>query len=101
MAKAHRTAILAWRGGPRYENNEVGIMTQSKKEPQLPKTEPRLPGLYWYRKSPKHPLEVVKLAPDGHVWFIGDWRAQPITDLEQAVWGERLVAPDSEHRSTA
>jgi hypothetical protein len=70
-------------------------MTRSQKKAPPLQTEPRPPGVYWFQHSPNHPVELVKLTPDGLVWFIGDWRARPVADLGQrAMWGERIVAPE-------
>jgi hypothetical protein len=60
------------------------------------KHEPATPGLYWYRQTSKHIPEVVKLTSEGSVFFLGDWRARAVTELDGALWGDPVTLPESE-----
>jgi hypothetical protein len=60
------------------------------------KHEPAKPGLYWYRHTSKHTPEVVKVTSEGCVFFLGDWRARAVTDLDGVLWGDPVALPEYE-----
>jgi hypothetical protein len=60
------------------------------------KHQPAKAGLYWYRHTAKHTPEVVKVTSEGSVFFLGDWRARPVTELDGVLWGDPVTLPEWE-----